>query len=358
MKYILSIALFSIILASCSTKTEQPLVIPWVPVIQSWSTQVDVPNAGSFSTGIVSTGSIVAKVRTLWTEKDSHNNTNIILLENWIKIEQLTTLAKTSNGKYPWCGRWQPEKDYKFIEYSIISGSGLYWLIKKELTSCKGYESNNATTYFGIDLKWTGTGLIDMNDTIKKQVPIDIFGINSWISTEINIQDKNKLSIKVFTSGNDGQLFKKWWWKECGGICQAEAYIKEFDFRDILTQATKDNIAPIIAPISFNGKYILQEKNSYGGVITLSITIQDNLIHIDRHETDYNEYNIGSEKTANGKGVIKMNSANTATFELTEGEEDGGGCSGLWDIKITNNTIIISRSIGECGITNGTYKKQ
>lgn len=129
MKYILSTILISLILTSCSTQKEQQSIISSVPVIQSWIIQTDtIVSSTWINTGIISTGSAIAKVRTLWME-----NNNIVLLEDGKKLDDLTTKGSIDFSNVESCDIPKEKTAYK-----ILQATGEYGVVQKVKNTCGG----------------------------------------------------------------------------------------------------------------------------------------------------------------------------------------------------------------------------
>ncbi len=340
MKYILSTVLLSLLLSSCTSSVE-----PWKSIqstlnIQSWAIQSDtLASTSSSDTETTSSGSDIAKIRTLWMEDN-----NVVLLENGKKIDALTTKGNIDFKNVENCDTPTPKTAYTILQWNSKIG-----VVQKKWNSC---DAAFETTYHAIRLDGDANLLTEIykdnassvevkNDTLVIKNTLDVVNteadIMNWL-VEISKQELTK------------QWFKK----------QGESWIKEISLEEKLIQPQKSEIKtqliqPQASQNSTSGKYTFQTKNSYNWIIIASIIVKNNTFTWTVEETNWNENNIGSTRGDVWNGIIQLKWNNVATIIY---DSETWWCDGSWDVIINSTSIIVSHSIGDtCSIPNGTYKK-
>lgn len=340
MKYILPTVLLSLLLSSCTNSIEPWKSIQTTSIIQSWAIQIDTSaSIGLSNTGIVSTGSTITKIRTLWMEDN-----NVILLEDGKKIDALTTKGNIDFKNVENC-----DKPVSKTAYTILQWDNKIGVVQKKWNSC---DAAFETIYYAIRLDGDANILTEIYKDNSSSVELKnntlvIKNILDVVNTETDVMN---WLVEI-----SKQELTKQWFKQQGG-----SWIKEIPLEEELIQSQKSEIKtqliqPQISQSNISGKYTFQTKNSYNWTIIASIVVKNNNFTWTMEETDWNENNIGSMRGDNWNGTIqlKWNNIGTITYD-----SETWGCNGSWDIAISTTSIIVSHSVGNtCNIPNGTYKK-
>ncbi|NRH20645.1 hypothetical protein HOO68_01215 [Candidatus Gracilibacteria bacterium] len=320
MKYILSTILISLILTSCSTSEEQQSIISSVPVIQSGTIQTDtITSSVPINTGTISTGSMVAKVRTLGME-----NNNVILWEDGKKLDSLTTKGNIDFSNVESCDVPKEKTAYK-----ILQATGEYGIVQKVWNTCGGVVEK---VYYSIPL----TSNVDTLQEVYKG--FDTVKVNSSTISIINTDEV----VNIENEEGMGMVAKSTLIKE-GYKQEGKYWIKVINLSSLPNSKEVQKIE-IQKPISLNGMYLYKGDSEDYSIVVKNVSDKSFQVEM----TSSNDDN----KAGMDDGTFKIQSDGSWLMFLDgDGTSESPNCNNLKiQGKIENNTFIITSAEGlfEC----------